>query len=256
MKLDCVLTATNDNPLYMDFIPIFVKSWKKLYPNVCVKIIFIGDNLPNRFNDYKEHIIHFHPIKGVSTALTSQYIRLLYPALLECNGGVLITDMDMLPMNRNYYSKPIESINDNSFIYYRGNYMPGHNQIAMCYNIALPQTWGDIFGIKNISDIITRLKDINNNTNYSDTHGGAGWFTDQEHLWYAVKKWPGFQSRFKVVHDRNTGYRRLCRSTFDFLTVGHPNVRNAIKQGFFTDYHALRPYNDHKQINDFIIDCL
>ena len=73
----------------------------------------------------------------------------------------------------------------------------------------------EIFGIRT-SYIITRLKDINNNTNYADKHGGAGWFTDQEHLWYAVKRWPGFQSRFKVVHDRNTGYRP-CRSTFNFF---------------------------------------
>ena len=34
MKLDCVLTAVNDDPYYMDFIPIFVNTWNKLYPDV------------------------------------------------------------------------------------------------------------------------------------------------------------------------------------------------------------------------------
>ena len=42
MKLDCVLTACNMNPLYSDFIPIFIKTWNKLYPAVDVKIIFIS----------------------------------------------------------------------------------------------------------------------------------------------------------------------------------------------------------------------
>ena len=42
MKLDCILTATNDNPLYLDFVPLFIKTWKKLYPTVDVIIILIS----------------------------------------------------------------------------------------------------------------------------------------------------------------------------------------------------------------------
>ena len=39
MKLDCVLTAVNENPLYLEFIPIFIKTWNKLYPGIDVKIL-------------------------------------------------------------------------------------------------------------------------------------------------------------------------------------------------------------------------
>jgi hypothetical protein len=49
MILDCVLTSVNLNPLYIDFIPIFVKTWNKLYPNVDVKIILVGDEIPEQF---------------------------------------------------------------------------------------------------------------------------------------------------------------------------------------------------------------
>ena len=42
MKLDCVLTAVNENPLYLELVPIFIKSWNKLYPDVDVKIILIA----------------------------------------------------------------------------------------------------------------------------------------------------------------------------------------------------------------------
>jgi hypothetical protein len=41
MKLDCVLTAVNDNPLYLEFIPIFIKTWNKLYPGLDVKIVIV-----------------------------------------------------------------------------------------------------------------------------------------------------------------------------------------------------------------------
>jgi len=45
MKLDCVLTAVNENPLYLEFIPIFIKTWNKLYPGIDVKILL---HLPKR----------------------------------------------------------------------------------------------------------------------------------------------------------------------------------------------------------------
>ena len=53
MKLDCILTACNENPLYMEFIPYFIKVWKKLYPNVDVKIIFISNKIPNNLENIK-----------------------------------------------------------------------------------------------------------------------------------------------------------------------------------------------------------
>ena len=57
MILDCVLTSVNTNPLYIDFIPIFVKTWNKLYPKVDVKIILIADEIPEQFLEYKNNII-------------------------------------------------------------------------------------------------------------------------------------------------------------------------------------------------------
>ena len=46
MKLDCVLTSVNENALYLGFVPIFIKTWNKLYPNVDVKIILIAKQIP------------------------------------------------------------------------------------------------------------------------------------------------------------------------------------------------------------------
>ena len=46
MKLDCVFTAVNENKLYLDFIPIFIKTWNKLYPDVDVKIVLIAKDIP------------------------------------------------------------------------------------------------------------------------------------------------------------------------------------------------------------------
>ena len=107
MKLDCVLTAVNENLLYLDFIPIFIKTWNKLYPDVDVKIILIAKDIPDKFLSFKNNLILFEPIDNVITSFTSQFIRLLYPCILDYKNGVLITDIDILPMNKTYYTENI-----------------------------------------------------------------------------------------------------------------------------------------------------
>jgi len=65
MKLDCVFTAVNENKLYLDFIPIFIKTWNKLYPDVDVKIVLIAKDIPEDLILYKNNIILFNPIEDV-----------------------------------------------------------------------------------------------------------------------------------------------------------------------------------------------
>ena len=56
----------------------------------------------------------------------------------------MITDMDMLPMNRTYYTENIKSFDNSKFIYFRGNVCISHKEIAICYNVASPKTWKEM----------------------------------------------------------------------------------------------------------------
>jgi len=96
MKIDCVLTAVNTNPLYIEFIPVWLKSWKKLCPDIFPLIILIAHEIPFEYQEYSENIILFNPVENISTNFTSQYIRLLYPSLLHFNNGILITESGLL----------------------------------------------------------------------------------------------------------------------------------------------------------------
>jgi hypothetical protein len=33
-------------------------------------------------------------------------------------------------------------------------------------------------------------------------------------------------------------------------------IRNLIIEGYFADYHCLRPYNQFRELNDWVISCL
>jgi len=253
MKLDCVLTACNNNPLYCNFIPIFIRAWNKLYPAVDVKIIYISNELPEFLEHYKENIILFKPIENVSDSFISQYIRSLYPAILNYDNGILITDMDMLPMNRTYYTKNIESFPNNKFIYLR-DVLLDCNQIAMCYNVATNKTWGEIFDIHSIEDINDRLIKVYSACNYQNGSGNVGWFTDQIDLYNYVMNWNKKTNNFVSLQDKLTGFNRLDR--IFHINLDDINTKTAISDGKFTDYHCLRPYGQYKLINDFIVFLL
>ena len=251
MKLDCVLTACNDNPLYKDFIPIFIKVWNILYPNVDVKIIFINETIPDELIQYKNNIILFNPLPNMSTAFISQYIRLLYPAILNYENGIMITDMDILPMNEVYYTKNIETTDNSKFVYLR-NVLLDEGQIAMCYNVALNQTWKEIFDINSIDSIKQRLIDVYAKLNYNGNPGQCGWFTDQIDFYNYVMKWNKITNNFVSLNDNNTGYNRLDRIIFSLTN----EIKDQIILHSFSDYHCLRPYKDHQISNDTIVELL
>jgi hypothetical protein len=250
MKLDCILTATNNNKLYADFIPSFIKHWKHLVPSADVKIIFIDEKIPDEYIQYKENIILFKP-EGeqlkMNTAFIAQFIRLLYPALLPYTGGVLITDMDMLPMNGSYYIDNITNIPDNKFVYLR-NVLFEYKEIAMCYNVACPPVWSDIFKIKTIEDICTQMQEIYKNIEYDGNHGGSGWTTDQKEFFKRVMNWNQKTKNFVFLNDNKTGFLRLDRGRFAI----DQNLIRVIKSKQISDYHALRPYSEYKEMNDII----
>ena len=251
MILDCVITAVNENELYTQFIPIFIKTWNKLYPKIDVKIILIAKKIPIEYSDYMNNIILFEPIGNILTSFISQYIRLLYPCILNYKNGVLITDMDMLPMNKTYYIDNIESYDNNKFIYYRGNALFNKKQIAMCYNVATPSVWKEIFKINTINDIKERLTYIFKKNRILEGHGNIGWSIDQVHLYKYVMFWNKKTNNLICLDENKTKFKRLDRNNFIL-----DNVKQNIKDGVYCDYHCYRPMSKYSKLNYDIYDLL
>lgn len=252
MILSNVLTACNANPLYCHFIPIFIKSWKALIPTIQITIIFVHDKLLPELEPYKEHIILFPPIPGIKTPFIAQVIRILYPAIVNTNNGVLITDMDMVPMNKKYYVDSITQHSSDKFICYR-HILQDKQQLPICYNIAIPKVWKEIFNIHNINDIVKFLQYEYSTIEYDGNPGKAGWSTDQRLLYREVMKWNSKTNNFIALHDWVIGLSRLNRVN---NIVFNDELVNKIKKGAFSDYHMKRPYRMFKELNDNIVDQL
>ena len=252
MKLDCLLTSVNENPLYLDFVPIFIKTWNKLYPYIDVIIILIAKNIPDNLLLFKKNIILFKPIENVLTSFTSQFIRLLYPCILNYKNGVLITDIDMLPMNNSYYTKNIIEYDNNKFIYYRGNVCFNYKQIAMCYNVATPETWKYIFKVNSLDDIVNYIKNVSYKNIIKEGHGNIGWCIDQITLYNKVINWDKKTNNFVQLNESRTGFKRLGRTT----SFNINNIKKNITEGKYTDYHCYRPMSKYSDINWKIYNLL
>ena len=261
MRLTDVLVATNMNPLYYKFIPIFIKTWDKLFPNVKVTILIVADKLIDELRLYKENIVLFPPIENMDSGFIAQNIRLLYPALMESEGGILITDMDIFPMNHAYYINPISSYDNTKFITYRPLSVVGKNEMAICYNIATNTVWKDVFNINKIEDIQIILKYLYKNKKYEgenahklDQRGAylPGWITDQLYLFEKITEWNNKTNNHIILND--CLFRRLDRNECPDNSFEH--IRSDIENGVYSDYHSHRPYDKYKKIVDLLIDAV
>lgn len=252
MKLDCVLTAVNNNKLYIDILPLFIKQWNKLYPNVDVKVILINDKIPDEFIEFNNNIILFKPIENISTAFISQYIRLLYPCIMNYNNGILITDIDDLPMNNTFFTKNIEKFDNEKWINLR-DWKIKNKEIAMCWQVATSKTWKEVFKINNLNDIINRIKNVFFSTEYKDGHGELGWNTDQLHLYNYVMDWNKKSNNYIFLKDSETGFNRLNRRNIKRI---NNKIKKNIQNGYYSDYHCNRPMSKYSVLNYNIYNLL
>ena len=233
MKLTTVLGSVNNNPEYYNFIPKQIKFWKKF--NINFIAIFIGNELPKELENYKKNIILWTKNSNLNPVFIGQNIRIYYPALLKLpdNEMVMITDMDMLPMNNKYYTEDLEKYNKNDFVYYRNI---DRNQIYMCYNAAHPDVWASVFNIKNEFDIEKNLNE-NYKSNYDGTPGKTGWFTDQLIMYEKLINYPNLKilnrpiKRLEVAHYKE----KLKKKINNFCSN-------------YDDCHFHRSFNKNKEL--------
>lgn len=236
MKLTTVIGSVNLNPQYYMFIPKQILFWKHF--NINFIAVLIGKKIPDELKEYSSNIILWNKNLNLNTAFVAQNLRMYYTGLIDLPEDelIMITDMDMLPMNHNYYTEGLEQFCKDDFIYYRN--VDG-NQIYMCYNAAHPKIWSKLFEINNEDDIEKKINETYNQ-HYSGIPGNTGWFIDQETMYKKLINYP----HLKVL---NRPIKRL--EMFDFNNLLNQGLNNFISN--YDDAHFHRSYfaNTHLIIN-------
>jgi hypothetical protein len=205
---------------------------------------------PALASDPQVHV--FEPIPGLHTAFQAQCIRLLYPALLETEGAVLTSDVDMVPLSRRYFHEPMSRIDEKHFLAYRDVLLPS-SEIPICYNAALPAVWSELFDVRSVDDVVRRLSEWGAGLAYGGTRGGHGWHTDQLVLYRTLVDRGRSHRDVWVLRDSYTGLDRLQKVVLQ--RRGHlvDDERDRIRRGEYSDFHVLVPYDEHRALNDEVV---
>lgn len=239
MKIDLVLTAGNLNSHYTKIFPLIYKIWNIGF-KLPVYLILVSNNIPDYLEEFKEFIILFKPIDNINDIYIAQFIRILYPALFD-KKNILITDLDIFPVSKNYFIKSIEKYDDDKFITFTDRYIK-QNMYAICYNVANSNVWKDIFNINSIEDVKRIIID-NYNELYTGRKNCEGWYTDQKTLFKLVNLWNKKTNNLIILKDDDLNFKRLNNRSRDKKNI-IPNFQNILDNiDKYSDIHCIKPYS-------------
>ena len=245
MKVE-ILAATNLEPRYLDCVVPFIKfvlTLRSSLPAVdfVPRVILTADAIPSTLSNYAE-FIDTYPT-SLPSGFVAQNIRTLN-ASLSSTDIVITSDIDMMPLTAKAFDTGLRSLLDHptAFVVLRNVLEPG--QYPICYNLATPEVFREVTGAEDEKSISQHLQQILDRTvtqvGYDGQHGGAGWYSDQEHLFTAVEKFrEQHPHRALLFNDNATGHRRLDRAgkrgRLRWFWLGF------VFFGLYTDYHVHHP---------------
>lgn len=254
MKIQIVLTSCNLNSYYYNLYPYVYKVWKEKF-DLDLYLILISDYIPENLKKFEQFIILFTPIPNINSAYISQVIRILYPSLFN-NLNVLITDIDIIPISKNYFFNSIEQYSDTQFITYTDRYI-ANSMYAICYNVANSKIWKNIFNINSIQDIIIFLTN-NYDYNYNGLKNCSGWYSDQKILFKYLEIYR--QNNLNdviILSDDKLKYNRLDGKSAEKLNFILKNKKNILENiNIYSDFHMLRSYDKNLKLLEDIINSI
>lgn len=253
MRISTCVVSSNEAPLYLDFYPLVRRLWQELVGIRCV-LVLVADSIPDRLKPFADDILLSPPIDGVHTAFHAQCVRLLAPQLLNEPDGVLISDIDMLPMSRRYFIDTVSDCPADALAIYRGDDRARYSQeIPICYNAASSRTWGEVIApVSSMGDVSEVLRGWRSAVEYSGVPGRDGWQTDQHILHDAVHKFD--RSRVCWLRDWRTGFHRLGRPIRE-QGFNRLELRLA-RAGWYADHHLGRPMSEFSDLNEQIASAV
>ena len=229
MKIDYAIISSDDNPMYKDFYTIVAQRWLDLG----IKTYYLNISDTDEIIENEYGIIHrIKALDFVSTGFQSQVVRLFSSKFIE--GNIIMSDIDMLPINGEYYNQYLNELTDDNVIIYSGQPYGAVPYYPMCYVLSNSKNFRKYLNIDNI-----------NFTEYckmlSDKYGEA-WNTDENFMY---DEFQNHIDNLIVKTDRDFS-RRVDRGNWSY------NI-DLLKDGYYIDSHMLRPYGQYKHLVDKLI---
>ena len=209
MKIKYAVVSSNSNPEYLDFWPYVAAMWQKL--GIEPVLIYIDSVCPPQNVAECGRTIHLESIPEWGIVQQAQCIRFWGARLLDA--PFIISDMDMLPISREYYEEGAAQIGDSGIVSYSSDIIQyrwyrTNPQYPMCYLAGDPQSFIDLLDLNDADhkEFLRRLMRMNirfgtdqkffynqtiSKSKYYIRHLSRGWIEEK----YATKRldkaiWP------------------------------------------------------------------
>lgn len=248
-SLKYCLLACDLNKDYLDFYPIVRECWKR-FVGIDTRLILIAESIPSYLEAYSTEIILYPPSKDIHPAFQAQCIRILYPALMNTNDCVIISDMDLVPTNKDFYTgSHVSNLSNTDFVIYR-NCIEEYKQYPICFCASSPKTWKSIFNVESIQDIRKLIESWYTPDYVISSPTSKGWAMDQTKLFEYVGKWSGNKV---LLTDLQTKHKRLDRLSIRHVEANQELYYQFIRNGVYSDFHMPRPYSKYKDLLERIL---
>jgi hypothetical protein len=227
-----VIISSDDNKMYKDFYEIVSEQWLRLG----YKTYFINITDKNEITNNNYGVVHkIKKLDEYPISFQTQIVRLFSSNLID--GKILISDIDMLPLNGNYFDSFFNILekNPDKLLLLSGQPYSDVPYYPMCYILANSKILSDSLEINNMS--------FKNFCDFVSTKVGIKWNSDEHFLYEQILKIDN-----SIVYTRSFN-SRIDRSNWTY-------DENLLKNGFYLDSHLLRPFENYKQEINTLINKL
>jgi hypothetical protein len=228
MKIDYVVIASDQNPTYKEFYPIIAKRWFEMG----FKTYYVNIGEEDEIFETKWGIVHnIKSLDFLSAGLQSQIVRLFVCKFIDAN--LLLSDIDMLPLNKEYFNSYVNELTDENIIVYSGQPYKDVPYYPICYILSNSKTMKRYLEIEDV-DFEQFCKNLVEKYENS-------WNTDERFLYDQLQK-----NKENIIIKKRDFSSRIDRSRWIYN-------EDLLSKKFYIDSHLLRPYDKYfQEINKLI----
>jgi len=246
-----IILSASDN-YYLDIAPITCFAWKKLFPNIKLHLGIITndpfiynnyiENMKLLFEDYCDTLkIYYNTLPKVNFRIQAKMVRFHLATQLENDEICMLNDIDLIPLNANYYISKLKNWKETAILGIGGNvYRNGKFPIA--YMTGKSFMFKKLFGAgmsfdKFLAQWFNIEKPIDKKESVLNSFDG---FSDESLIRYMALK-----NKVSLQHIDKTFIPGV-----DSITKMHKLDENKLKCGKYIEAHHLLPvYENLQKIN-------
>lgn len=251
MKIQKVIHSCDDKEFYADFWPIVSKIWKLKFKVEPILLYFGTNTMSEEYGT----VIKMKVLDNIPLNTQCQVARYWIPTT-EPDTTWMTSDIDMLPISKQYFIDNISHIDDNKFVALNSDPREKYPNLlySCCYNVAkgktfteildLPPTWEEFMGSGFWKE---------NTHNYTPNGLSAPlnhWGADE--CW-SSRKINQFHDQSRITRLSRSCGRHSCHRIDRLEWLWDDNK---VLSGEYYDCHSIRPYKQYKPSIDRLVNLI